>query len=308
MNRYGISHTELGYILGVSADTVSRWLSNKQAPSELNMYKLHCFVYLVLNVNASYFSVVSMLKLNELTLDKSPIGDCYYAPWDHVDPAVSDYIASKLLQDGYGITKIKDTSSLADRDIECDQLYTDEEFLKVMIEEHDDCYLEDCYEIEKCLGDAFDLNGCSYQESIRRVEFLKKICDTYIGITKIFMDTNIDDVIESYVKVHSFDSFADFVNEFNSAALIDERFEKEHVYITLSHYTDLSLKTVSTKRVRSITMYRDHFKIRCDDDSVCRIDNDERFMINHTGTLRSDVFRFLIRIGSDYYALSLELG
>ena len=51
MNRYGISHKELGNILGVSADTVSRWLSNKQAPSDLNMYKLHWFVYLVLNAN-----------------------------------------------------------------------------------------------------------------------------------------------------------------------------------------------------------------------------------------------------------------
>ena len=307
LNKYGLSYRDLAAILGVSVDSVSRWLNNKHLPSELNMYKLHWFVYLALNRD---LSVSPWMNISDLTFDSCPFGKYHSAPWYDGKNGSTPKPDTDHAEEFYDLSKDCDPFDFeTDKNIVTANDFDDFDDLADLVANHDNKdALKDEYEVRDILIDSLSLYCCSYQEAIRRVEFLKKICDIHIDITKRFSDINFDEVMEYYVKVHNFSTFVKFINAFDTASYVDERFDMDHAKITLSHYTDPSLKTVNTKKVRSITIYKNYFEIKCDDDSVCRINNDAHFVINSSGSHKTDSFSFLMRVDNEYFALSLELG
>ncbi len=65
MNKLGISISELARLLGVSSDTISRWLRGVQRPSADNMLKVHSFIHLVLDLNLTYDELQDLCDLTE---------------------------------------------------------------------------------------------------------------------------------------------------------------------------------------------------------------------------------------------------
>jgi len=311
----GINKGKLAQILGVSVKTVRKWFDFICAPSELNKYKLNWFVYLVNELNTPLDILLESYDLASMNLDCDPVGNRF-----HIEPWNGETYEFKTNNyTGLTIEPMDHVGNFSDTFAKYDSLNSkigssivmanDFDDLAKLLSNHDNKdALKDEYDIRNVLRDGLSLRGLSYQESIRRVGFLKKLCDIFIDLTEEFMDINLDGVMESYVKVHSFGSFVKFIKAFDTASYVDERFDMDHVNISFSHYTDPSHKTVNTKKVRSITVYKSYFEIKCADDSTCRINNDERFVINSSGGHKTDNFSFLMRVASDYYALSFELG
>ena len=314
INKLGITYEELAAMLGVSADSISRWLNNRQIPSELNRYKLHWFVYLVLNMNVSFYAFDHFYSLDNLTLETNPLGDGYSAPWDNsVDAIVSkncikyDFDSNDHLYIDYAREKKSDGTSGKLNDV--GGLYTDEEYLQIMLESRDDYYLEEYYSIESCFDKIFMLKDCSHQEAIRRVVFLKKLCDSYIESTNNTLFDHTDTIMDDYIRVKDFRSFYVFLDDFHFFSESDERFVSESggFKIVLSKYSDPVMKSVNRVIVKCIDLSDDEITFICEDGSDYTFINDDRFKINNTSSNRSHDFNFMIKVDQDYYALSFEL-
>ncbi len=311
INKLRMSYEELADTLGVSVDSISRWLNNRQIPSELNRYKLHWFVYLVLNMNVSFYAFEKYYALDNLTLETNPLGDGYSSPWGNsVDAIVTKKLIKHDSNDHLYIdfAREKNPDGTSRKLADVGELYTDKEYLQIMLESRDDYYLEEYYSIESCFDKIFMLNGFPHQEAIRRIQFLKKLCDSYIESTNNTLFDHTDTIMDDYIRVKDFRSFYVFLDDFHFFSESDERFVSESggFKIVLSKYSDPVMKSVNRVIVKCIDLSDDEITFICEDGSDYTFINDDRFKINNTSSTSSHDFNFMIRVDKDYYALSFE--
>ncbi len=284
-NYLGLNNESLAALLGVSTDSVRRWFGGKQVPCALNIYKLYWFVYLVNELKVPLSYLVNYYHLDRLTLDSDPFGNKHHKePWN-----------------GVSCDDITSTGEDSTNNTSLDKL----ELLLNPV------YIQSPDNVTSVFNEIFSSHGCSFQESVRRIEQLKIACDNYMLSIKEALSKNVDDIVEAYIGVRDFNSFSRFIEVYYNISLIDERFSHKlgNVRLILSRYTDPILKTVDTVGVKSIRVYMDRIEIECDDMTKHTLSNDESFMITSISSHATlSLFCFLISSGRDHYTLSIDLG
>ena len=308
--KLGISNKQLADILGVSVDSVERWFKRTQLPSELNEYKLNWFVYLVLDKLVTFKELMEKYDIAHMTLDSNASGKGYHSePWN--DNVCDDCSEDDLLND--------DENCFNDpHDDFFDHLYDENEALTepVITNINDalamqkDSLLENSTDVESLFNESFNMWSCSYQENLRRVEFLKKACEVYTDTVNEALLYTPHSLRERYKNVHDYKSFYEFLDKYRRVALLDERYDitKGNVKIRFSKYLDPEHKVACTNSVMRLIVFRNVIILRCADQSACLLEDDGEFVIKASGSSKSDNFNFLIRKGNEYFSLSFEIG
>jgi len=303
--KLGLSYVNLAELIGVYFGTVERWFNHKQEPSELNIYKLNWFVFLVLDRNVSYESLKKNFNLADMTLYSTPMGKGgHVEPWN--DIFGSDICINHCYSDN---AKDELPFDLDDEDYEEFEFFDDEDddLDLASVLTFDDDFFDDDLCLYDFLNDELKLHG-SIQEGIKRIELLQEYCDSYLDLANMLITENEDGIKRAYAEVHDFETFVGFLRTLDCLSEDDERYNLKDgsIVMKISSYTNPVLKTVNTKIIDHIDAYLDCVVVTCKDSTVYELPADSSFAINSTSSLRSPDFNFICRIDNNYYAISFE--
>lgn len=265
-NKLGINNTTLAHILGVSVDSLNRWFANKQSPSELNMYKLHWFVYLALDLKTPLSYMLHYYNIAVMDLDSDPDGgNKHLEPWngdkfDNVLDSLFYNNTDSLIIEGdddevpFEMVNRCDSceatncpyNATFDTDDEEDELFDEADYLvdncslnQILAMDNARDILDSTYRLDELMENTFDLGNVSLLEAIHRMSILRDAIEDYIVHCDDYLDDFARDLENTYSKVSDYKTFADFIFLFIRAHSYDDSYsmEKGNVDVTLSYYS-----------------------------------------------------------------------
>ena len=320
MNKIGINNSGLAHFIGVDTKSVSRWFNNKRTPNDLNQYKLNWFVYLVLNKGLTASDIIYKYSLKDLSLYTNPYGKGHYEPWNEEDedPFDPEDFVSYDHYDDLDHENCKDCEffdecmgyeDYEDFDDDDHGFYPELDTLNDMLKARNEIDLTELgWLSNETVEEVFDLSDCTYQEALRRIDFLSRLLENYVDEISDQLDISKTSLFGDYVRVKDYDSFITFLNTFKFVTEVDERFDttKDGFELSLSRYNDPALKSVNKVEVFDVYSDDNGLHITCLDGKKYQFKDDGNFAINTFGTHKLPDLDFIIRYKGEYYSLSIK--